>query len=254
MGSVSFFGKTHMSVSAMVVLIASMVYAGQVAAVQADGIADQKCRSNGVKLGKWWVIRSSGNGCVTEGYTNGKYWVEEKPRSSKSQDETNAVLITGPSFTAPYSFESVGNTVAQLRQGSIPNPSEAGWWIFDYKNRPANAGGAGSFYYFILKTDGWELGKRDASYPGKQKTLISGTAPKLVINTWNEVLIKQYRSTAKETRIEIYVQIPGEVNPEFVGDYSDKEHPYMDGDIGLYSADADAKWLGIRAVPIQAVR
>src|SRR2546428_5155163 len=65
-------------------------------------------------------------------------------------------------------------TVEQLRQGTAPNPWEVAWVAF----RAAN----NSFYYFILKPNGIELGKAiDSATLNKQVFLFTADSPRLKI-------------------------------------------------------------------------
>ena len=60
-------------------------------------------------------------------------------------------------------------TLAQRRRGQ-PNPWEVGWLLWRYTDND-------HFYSFIVKPNGFELGKQDPAYPGRQRFLAYAYAP-----------------------------------------------------------------------------
>lgn len=203
---------------------------GWSAAVSAD------CLPDGSKFGKW-VVQFAGYGCVTAEQGQGGLTIEENPKASMASSETHAALVTGPELKPPYIFRAQGITRSQLRRNNPPNTWEAGWWVFDYADRPDAQGGKGSFYYVILKPNGWELGKRDVNYPGGQRFLATGEQPRLVIGQPAMLEIER-RGTA---HMEIYM-LDASNKRTLLTAYDDAEHPYESGAIGFYDEDADVLW------------
>src|SRR2546428_3326766 len=126
-------------------------------------------------------------------------------------------------------------TVEQLRQGSAPNPWEVAWLAF----RAAND----SFYYFILKPNGIELGKAiDSATLNKQVFLVTADSPKLKIGQWNH-----WKIQIQGTRITVWI------DGIQVADYVDSKEPLLQsGAVGLYTEDAYVQFDNVRVVPLTA--
>ncbi|HEY2231990.1 MAG TPA: family 16 glycoside hydrolase [Candidatus Angelobacter sp.] len=120
------------------------------------------------------------------------------------------------------------NTVAQLRQGSAPNPWEVGWVLWHYTDNT-------HFYYFAPKTNGWELGKEDPAYSGSQRFLATGSSPTFSIGSWHNITIMQ---TAQNT-ITVYA------DGNLITTFTDTERPYTSGRIGLYDEDAHVEFQNV---------
>jgi 3-keto-disaccharide hydrolase len=116
-------------------------------------------------------------------------------------------------------------TDKQLRQNSPPNTWESAWvmWRFvdDFHH-----------YYFVLKTNGIEFGKKDtACHCEEQVFLKTGSSPKLQIGSWAHLKIS---SVGKHTSIWVNgVQVVDMDDPSYssTGDMSS-------GAVGLYNEDA----------------
>ena len=171
-----------------------------------------------------WFVNFSGYGhvgvAVDESRPPGKSKVHfQRPKASTSANETHASLVTSVATMEDFQASLKVKTVKQLRTPS-PNAWEAAWVLWHYSNN-------NSFYYFILKPNGWELGKEDAAYPGSQRFLQTGAAPKLVLDQYNEIQIQQTGATIK-------ISIDGEPLTVF----TDGERPYLTGKFALYNEDA----------------
>jgi hypothetical protein len=178
------------------------------------------CQSGGSTIGPWSIVYT-GYGCVKiEGNATNK-WLHENPQTSTSSGETHSSMVVGPSFTAPYTYELDINTEQQLRTNSPPNPWETAWVVWDYTDDS-------HFYYFALKTNGWELGKEDPAYPGAQRFLTTGSSPVTIKGQWSHVKITQDTTNT----LKVYV------NGQLITTFTDTERPYTSGKIGLYNEDA----------------
>jgi hypothetical protein len=109
----------------------------------------------------------------------------------------------------------------QLRLNSAPNPWETGWVVARYTDNE-------HFYYVALKTNGWELGKRDPAYPGGQRFLATGSNPQTVLGKAQvaEMILRGDTITVK-------------IDGTTVAKFTDRERPYRSGFAGMYTEDAD---------------
>ena len=119
-------------------------------------------------------------------------------------------------------MEAWTTTTRQLRTGSAANPWEVSWVLWHTTD-------SDHFYYFIVKPNGWELGKKDPAYPGGQRFLATGSVPSFPIGQWYRIGIRQSAET-----------ITVSVNDLPITTFADYERPYSSGRIGMYSEDAEA--------------
>lgn len=177
------------------------------------------CVPEGSRFGAWTSV-FDGFGCNSVTGDGTAFWMEEKPIASLSQFETHASLVTGPAFTTPLRFVLGVKTIAQLRTNSPPNPWETAWVVWGYTDND-------HFYYFAPKPNGWELGKRDPSYPGGQRFLATGSSPAYPVGSLAAVEIEQTENVLSVT-----------VDGRRLTEFTDNERPYLSGSIGLYNEDA----------------
>lgn len=164
------------------------------------------------------------------------------PRAVTSPDLTSASLATTvQSFTGDLHIEARMRTAKQLRLGSPPNAWEVAWLAWNYTHDH-------SFYYFIPKPNGWELGKvddtkrdpngpacvwpeyRNCFYPGAQRFLATGSSPTFAVGEWHDIRVVQRGST-----------ITASVGGRELVTFTDAERPYRSGTVGLYTEDADIR-------------
>lgn len=96
-----------------------------------------------------------------------------------------------------------------------------GWLVWDYQ-------GNDRFYYFLVKPNGWELGKRDPAYPGGQRFLATDASIGFPIGEEHPLEVRQTGST-----IEAFI------DGKSVVKLTDQERPYRGGGIGLYCEDSE---------------
>ena len=180
-----------------------------------------QCVNDGGSLGDWTSV-FAGYGCNSVEVFDGVMCLHISPEAQSDPDLTKSGLIVGPEKNGDLSFTCRVFTAKQLRTGSEPNFWEVGWVVWNYTS-------AENFYYFILKPNGWELGKRDPNYDGGQRFLQTGSNPFFPIQTWYEVEVSQSDAT-------IFVSVDGDALIRF----TDDEDPYLFGQIGVYSEDAKA--------------
>lgn len=142
------------------------------------------------------------------------------PAVSTRPDETHSALVVSrESFQGSVHFEGSVCTLEQLRVG-VANPWETAWLVWNY-------GDNDHFYYFAMKPNGWELGKRDPDYAGGQRFLATSTDVAFEVGKWNHFSIAQDGD-------RIVISVDG---VELVR-FQDLERPYLAGRIGLYTEDA----------------
>jgi hypothetical protein len=142
------------------------------------------------------------------------------PAVASRPDATHSALVLSQeSFAGKVVFEGSVCTQEQLRVGTA-NPWETAWLVWNYADND-------HFYYFAMKPNGWELGKRDPDYVGGQRFLATGEEVKFEIGAWNRFSIAQDGD-------RIVISVDG---VELVR-FQDLERPYVQGRIGLYTEDA----------------
>jgi len=180
----------------------------------------------GTATGAWMPVWN-GFGTITR-VTDVSPSLELQPATATAPTQTHSSLVTSVPAFGDSTLSMSLRTVAQLRQGSAPNPWETGWALWHYSD---NA----HFYYVLLKPNGWELGKEDPAYPGNQRFLTTGSTP-FAVGSWHMIQITQVANT-------INVTADGLPLTTFV----DSERPYLTGSIGLYCEDSQVHFSGISA-------
>jgi hypothetical protein len=132
--------------------------------------------------------------------------------------ETHSALVTTRQTWLNPTISFTTTTLAQLRTGSAPNPWEVGWVMFRFRD-------LSDYYYFILKPNGYELGKKQGS--DAQIFLATGSLPALVVGAPRRVQV-----IAKGPRIRVLV------DGSQVVDYTDPHPLAAAGSVGLYEEDS----------------
>src|SRR5436309_6384609 len=165
-----------------------------------------------------WVAEFDGYG-VTSVERDGSNVLELSPAASTRSGETHAALVRTSEGFGDLDMTVRLRTVDQLRSGT-PDPWEVGWVLWHYGDNT-------HFYYVALKPNGWELGKEDPAYPGAQRFLGGDNSPAFAVGPWHTVRVQQSGATftlwADGSRL---------------GSFTDRERPYLNGAIGVYSEDA----------------
>ena len=168
-----------------------------------------------------WTNQFDGYGSVAVREVDGSAALTAVPSRADNPGMTHAALVTTDvDFGDGIDLQVRATTLAQVRTGSAPNPWETAWVAWSYTD-------AEHFYYVALKTNGWELGKRDPAYPGGQRFLADGRDITFPVGTAAEVEIIQ--DGAELTVIVDGVQLAS---------VEDTERPYLGGVVGLYTEDA----------------
>jgi hypothetical protein len=176
----------------------------------------------------WRVVHDGYGRAGVEDTEDGEVVHYLSPTVATSADATHAALLVTEEDHSDIDLTLRMRTVEQLRQGSPPNPWEVGWVLWRYTDDR-------HFYYLTLKPNGWELGKRDPAYPGGQRFLASDTTPVFYFNEWYDV-----RIVHDGDRITVWV------DGLWLTTFEDRERPYDQGAVGLYSEDAYAQFHDVR--------
>jgi hypothetical protein len=174
-----------------------------------------------------WTVEYTGHGFsgrIAEKGGNGIYRMF--PMTSTSTDETHASLVTTVGDYSNFRLAVDSRTDDQLRKNSSPKKWEVGWTFFRYTD-------TFHYYWFSLKPNGFELGKKDCSSctdpVDGQIILLTGPLPTLKINAWSQWIIEM-----KENKIKIFVD--GNKIIDFV-DPSMSEQ-LGSGKVAMYTEDA----------------
>ena len=182
-------------------------------------LQDGMTSPNGKWLDKWNGYGQAGVKTVSG--TNIFYQI---PKSSTMSTETHSGLVLSKQKFSDITLDIDMKTYKQLRQNSPPNTWEAAWvmwrWVDLYHH-----------YYFVIKTNGIEFGKKDTSCNCEEQVFLkTGTSPKLQLGAWDHIKIS---SIGKHTTIW--------VDGSKVVDMDDPSYnsaKMSSGFIGLYTEDA----------------
>lgn len=195
-----------------------------------------------------WKSVYNGYGSVGIENVDGTNVLSERPQASTTSGETHASLVVTNEHFGDSDISLRMQTVKQLRTPT-PNPWETNWLVWNYTHDQ-------SFYYLALKTNGWELGKVDATkidpngpacfwpsyenckYDGAQRYLATGTNMKFPAGTWNDARVKQVGG-----KIEVWA------NGTLLTTFTDTENVYRSGAVGLYNEDAYVRFDDVRITP-----
>jgi len=165
----------------------------------------------------------NGNGCNQIDMHNGHVSALLAPARPTGPSDTHSALVLGPWRQGEFELQCGIRTIAQLRD-SGPNPWEVGWLIWNFSD-------LNHFYYLSLKANGWELGRRDPSYPGGQKFLATKNSPQFPPGQRYFVHLSRQGDT-----------LTVDVNGVRLVSITDTDHPVASGRVGFYSECADSKF------------
>jgi len=178
--------------------------------------------------------RPSGGPASPTTTTTGDRMLQMQPMASTRADETHAVLaVSNQSFSGPYTFSGETRTLQQLRTPA-PNPWEVSWVVWNFADDD-------HLCYFVLKPNGWEIGKRDPRYvaPGNDGQKIIATGESMTYTVGDTY---RFEVRVNGAEADIYV------NGVFCCHFKDTDSaPFYGGRVGLYSEDASCVWNNITA-------
>lgn len=176
-----------------------------------------------------WTTMYDGFGSVT--YSTGG--IVMYPMSATSPSETHAALtLANISRLQNFRLKITAITEMQLRQNSPPNPWEVFWVLFNYNSTATGK----NTNYFILKTDGVELGTATDSIG--QTFLQTAPATISAVGQLNTFQIEKIDSS-------VTVSVNGTKVIDYTGAVFDTP-----GSIGLYTEDAGVKVTAVSVTPL----
>ena len=159
---------------------------------------------------QWWGSTS---------FTGGGVTLASRP--PVTADETHSALITTKRTWQDANIAFTTTTLQQLRRNAAPNVWEVGWVLFRFTDLE-------NYYWFMVKTNGFELGKKQGS--DAQVFLVTGDLPALAVG--------------RQRRIQVRVQGPRIqvlVDGAKLVDYVDR-NPLGAGSVGLYEEDSQVRF------------
>jgi hypothetical protein len=199
--------------SVLVVLVALSLVSVAAAAIPRRTLADTQWRT-------WWGKVSVVNGAVTL-----------SSQAPKAPAETHSALVTSAATWGDQTLSFTATTLDQLRVNSDPNVWETDWVMFHFRDLE-------NYYWFMLKTNGWELGKKQGS--DTQIFLATGDSPRIALRRKHQVQID-----VRGPRIVVTV------NGSRVVDFTDP-NPIRSGSIGLYEEDARVRFEDVSSTATSA--
>lgn len=196
-----------------VILALAALSAGTAAAARKPPALRLPAALTGVQAAQWkqwWGAASFNGGGVTLA-----------SRPPVAPDETHSALITTKRTWEDASIAFTTSTLQQLRRTTAPNVWEVGWVLFRFTDLE-------NYYWFMLKTNGFELGKKQGS--DRQLFLVTGDLPALKLGEQRRIQVK-----TQGPRIQVFVD-----GAKLV-DYVDR-NPLAAGSVGLYEEDAQARF------------
>jgi len=175
-----------------------------------------------------WRTVFTGQGQVT-GTTPGRV-ILLSPGRATAPGGTHAALVVSAHRYGDFTATATVRTVRQLRRGAAgaPHAWEVGWVLWHYTS-------GRRFYALALEQHGWALSKQDPAYHGGERFLASGRAPGFPLGQAHRVQITQTGAT-------ITIRADGHLLTRF----TDTQHPYLTGALGLYCEDSVAQFQGVR--------
>lgn len=172
-----------------------------------------------------WTIVYTGYGTVDLNDPDG-FFLE--PMAATDPGETHAALVLSDEITGctfqDFRLTINATTEAQLRTPP-PNPWEVFWIFFNYQTTTAGK----ETNYFILKTNGIELGQAYDSVG--QNFLFTASAPTLSVG-------EEYEYVLEKSGTTLTVSIDGSEVLSYGSDPTDDPLYDQAGQIGLYTEDA----------------
>lgn len=214
----SFVPSTHRRriIAAMLVAVAQVILVARPAPAVTLALADDfnTTALNTRSWRPWWGQATVHNGAASLA-----------SRAPRDLATTYSALVTSRKSFTNGVFKYTASTIRPLRQGDKPNTWEVAWSMFRFRDLE-------NYYYFIIKPNGWELGKKHGS--DAQIFLATGGSPRAEIGRANKVRIAMSGGT-------VSVSVDG----VFVARYTDPK-PITSGAVGLYEEDAHVHFDTVR--------
>ena len=182
-----------------------------------------------------WIAKWNGYGQAGVKTVSGNNIFYEFPKTSMQSGETHSNLVVTSKKFSDFTLELDMNTFKQLRQNAPPNTWETAWVFWRYVDLYHH-------YYFVLKTNGIEFGKKDNNCNCEQQVFLkTASAPKVQLGTWNHIKIS---SIGKHT--SVWVDGMKVIDMD---DPSYNNAQMASGSVGLYNEDASVGFDNVRIGP-----
>ena len=182
-----------------------------------------------------WVDKWNGYGQAGVKTINGNNVFYEIPKTAIEPGTTHSSLVQTSQKFSDFTLELDMNTYKQLRQNSPPNTWETAWVFW-------RAVDLYHSYYFVLKTNGIEFGKKDTNCNCEEQVFLkTASTPKVQLGIWSHIKIS---SIGKHTTVW--------VDGSKVVDMDDPSYnsaKMSNGYIGLYNEDASVGFDNVRIGP-----
>ena len=194
-------------------------------------LTDGQKSPNGKWLSKW---NAGGEmGVKTENGNNVFYGF---PQTATSSGQTYSSFALSTQKFSDMTLELDMKTYKQLRQNSAPNTWETAWVMWRWTNLFHH-------YYFVIKTNGIEFGKKDTHCSCEQQVFLkTGSSPKLSLGTWDHIKIS---SIGKHTTIWVDGTKVVDMDDPSYSSTADMSGGY----IGLYNEDASSAFDKVTVTP-----
>ena len=161
------------------------------------------------------------------------------PATATTSTKTFSTLVTSTQKFHNFQLDFDMRTNKQMRTGTSPKSWETAWLFFRYTDeRPSN-----HHYWFLLKTDGYQFGKKDNA-PGDSTTerqifLKEGQSPAAKIGSFQHITVKavNYRFT---------ISVGGQTVVDMIDPKINDPSKMSEGVLGLYEEDSSASFDNIK--------
>ena len=179
---------------------------------------------------KWYGVWNGGGSFGTHVVSGaGSFYESSQPVTAKLQ--TNSALAVTTQKFRNFVLSVDVTTNQQLRQNNPPNSWEVAWIIWHWKDDT-------HFKYFVVKTDGSEIGKYDGgANPGDQRILKTSSSAKVVLGK-----TMHWQITVKGNHTTVYL------DGSKVFDLYNVS-TYYSGKVGLYSEDSSVSFSNLNILP-----
>lgn len=188
-----------------------------------------------------WYVDWNDSGSTKIVNQSGSNYLQEQPQTATSSGQSYSALVTSSnSVSNPLYIHNEYQTNQQLRTGSSPNPWEVGWTLFDL-NKDSN--GIYTFYYVLLKPNGWEIGKDyDNNGVQAQQFLASGTNYTYPVGNWDEITVNNFSyGSGTESFTVQAIDTNGDNTWHTLATVTDSgthTAPFTSGTVGVYCEDS----------------
>ena len=183
-----------------------------------------------------WVSKWNAGGEMGVKTENGNNVFYGFPRTATSPGQTSSSFALSTQKFSDMTLELDMKTYKQLRQNSAPNTWETAWVMWRWTDLFHH-------YYFVIKTNGIEFGKKDTSCSCEQQVFLkTGSSPKLSLGTWDHIKIS---SIGKHTTIWVDGTKVVDMDDPSYSSTADMSSGY----IGLYNEDASSAFDKVTVTP-----